>query len=68
MNCKICSTDAQTLTIWRNIDPEQRKPDVYAVWKCENGHYFYTLSRWDEKRYKTNLVRPEDMQFIKYLL
>jgi len=68
MNCKICSTDAQTVTTWRNSNPEHRKPDVYSVWRCGNGHHFYTLSKWEGKRYKTDLVRPEDMQFIKYLL
>jgi len=68
MNCKICSTNAQTVTTWDDSNPNHRKPDIYSVWRCENGHHFYTISKWDGKHYKTDFVGPDDMQFIKYLL
>ena len=68
MNCRICTTDAQTVTTWDDCNREHRKPDIYSVWKCENGHHFYTLSKWQGKHYKTDFVDPEDVQYMKYLL
>jgi hypothetical protein len=68
MNCKICSTDAQTLTTWNGGQPEQGKLVIYSVWQCEEGHHFYTKSKWDGLRYKTEFVDPNDMQFFRNLL
>ena len=68
MNCKICSTHAKTLTIWNDEQPEHRKPVIYSVWQCAEGHHFYTQSKWDGLRYKTEFVDPNDMQFFKNLL
>jgi hypothetical protein len=61
MNCNICSTTAQTVATWPGAQTEKGKPDIYSVWQCENGHYFYTLSTWQERHYKTNLVDPKDV-------
>jgi hypothetical protein len=68
MNCNICSTTAQTVATWHGTQTEQGKPDIYSVWQCENGHHFYTLSTWQERHYKTNLIDPKDVQFIRHLL
>jgi hypothetical protein len=68
MNCNICSTNAQTVTTWKDSQPQKSKPDIYSIWLCENGHHFYTLSTWVGKHYQTAFVDPKDMQYIKDLL
>jgi hypothetical protein len=68
MNCKVCSAEAQTVTTWKNSQSEPHKPDIYSVWRCENGHHFYTLSKWDGLHYKTEFVDPKDMQYINSIL
>ena len=68
MNCQICSTNARTLTTWNGGKQEDRKPVIYSVWQCERGHHFYTQSKWEGKRYKTEFVDPRDIEFIKNLL
>ena len=68
MNCNICSTNAQTVTTWNDSPPKNGKPNIYSVWLCENGHHFYTVSKWQGQHYKTDLVDPKDMQFIRHLL
>jgi hypothetical protein len=68
MNCQICSTNAKTVTTWNSKQPDYRKPVIYSVWQCEEGHHFYTQSKWVGLRYKTEFVDPKDMQFFKNLL
>ena len=68
MNCQICSINAQTVTTWNGKQPEHGKLVIYSVWECEQGHHFYTQSKWDGLRYKTEFVNPQDMQFFKTLL
>ena len=68
MNCTICSTIAQTVTTWNDAQPEHPKPDVYSVWRCEKGHHFYTVSKWEEKHYKTDFVVPENMPLMNSFL
>jgi hypothetical protein len=68
MNCNICSTTAQTVTTWNDSQTKNGKPNVYSVWRCENGHHFFTLSKWQGQQYKTDLVDPKDMQYINHLL
>lgn len=68
MNCQICSTNAQTLTTWNSGHAERGKAIIYSVWQCEQGHHFYTQSKWAGLRYKTEFVDPKDMQFFKSLL
>jgi hypothetical protein len=45
MNCKVCSTNAQIVTTWNRSKSKQEKPNIFSVWRCENGHQFYTLSK-----------------------
>ena len=68
MNCRFCSTNAQTLTRWSGKPTEEGKPVTYAVWKCEQGHYFYTQHQSEGARYKTEFVELRDMHFVRPLL
>ena len=68
MNCKFCSTNAQTLTTWSGKQTEEGKPVIYAVWQCERGHHFYTQSKSEGVRPKTEFVELRDMHFVRPLL
>ena len=68
MNCKYCSTSAQTLTTWSGRQTDEGKPVIYDVWKCEQGHHFYTQRRLEGMVYKTEYVELRDMHFVKPLL
>ena len=68
MNCKICSANATTVSTWNGSQIEQGKPDVYSVWRCENGHHFYTLSKWQEADYKTDFIDPKDLASVRHFM
>jgi hypothetical protein len=64
MNCKVCSANAKTVTKWNGSQPEDA--DIYSIWRCENGHHFYTRSQWQEGDYKTDFIDPKDLPSVTH--
>ena len=67
MNCKHCSSPAQTISLWSGKQTEEGNPVTYAVWRCDQGHYFYTQSQSEGVRHKTEFVELRDMHFVRPL-